>query len=30
MLAWMDFTGEEDPTVYTRIAQANYRVRTVS
>ena len=25
-VAWMDFTGEEDATVYTRIAQANYRL----
>ncbi len=25
-VAWMDFTGEEDPTVYTRIAQANYQL----
>lgn len=25
-IAWMDFTGEEDATVYTRIAQANYRL----
>ncbi|BED89552.1 hypothetical protein PspMM1_20200 [Pseudoalteromonas sp. MM1] len=24
--AWMDFTGEEDPKVYTRIAQANYQL----
>ena len=23
---WMDFTGEEDATVYTRIAQANYQL----
>ncbi|WP_462158016.1 tetratricopeptide repeat protein [Pseudoalteromonas sp. GB56] len=23
---WMDFTGEEDATVYTRIAQANYEL----
>ncbi|TLX50653.1 hypothetical protein CWC31_10710 [Pseudoalteromonas ruthenica] len=23
---WMDFTGEEDPTVYTRIAQASYEL----
>lgn len=23
---WMDFTGQEDPTVYTRIAQANYEL----
>lgn len=25
-IAWMDFTGEEDATVYTRIAQANYQL----
>ena len=25
-VAWMDFTGEEDATVYTRIAQANYQL----
>lgn len=25
-LAWMDFTGQEDATVYTRIAQANYQL----
>ncbi|MBH0090503.1 MULTISPECIES: hypothetical protein [Pseudoalteromonas] len=25
-VTWMDFTGEEDPTVYTRIAQANYQL----
>ncbi|WP_409423353.1 tetratricopeptide repeat protein [Pseudoalteromonas sp. RW-H-Ap-1] len=24
---WMDFTGEEDPTVYTRIAQASYELK---
>ncbi|MBE0378547.1 tetratricopeptide repeat protein [Pseudoalteromonas prydzensis] len=26
-VAWMDFTGEEDATVYTRIAQANYQLQ---
>ncbi|MGO2012556.1 MAG: hypothetical protein ACTJH9_15210 [Pseudoalteromonas sp.] len=26
-LAWMDFTGEEDATVYTRIAQANFQLK---
>ena len=25
--AWMDFTGEEDDKVYTRIAQANYELK---
>ena len=25
-VAWMDFTGQEDATVYTRIAQANYQL----
>lgn len=25
-VAWMDFTGQEDPTVYTRIAQANFQL----
>ncbi|MFY8272656.1 tetratricopeptide repeat protein [Pseudoalteromonas sp. SSDWG2] len=25
-ISWMDFTGEEDATVYTRIAQANYEL----
>ncbi|WP_404339453.1 tetratricopeptide repeat protein [Pseudoalteromonas mariniglutinosa] len=25
--AWMDFTGEQDPKVYTRIAQANYELK---
>ncbi|GAA58521.1 TPR domain protein, putative component of TonB system [Pseudoalteromonas sp. BSi20652] len=25
-VAWMDFTGAEDPTVYTRIAQANFQL----
>ena len=24
---WMDFTGEEDPKVYTRIAQANFELK---
>jgi len=28
--AWMDFTGEEDPTVYTRIAQANFQLEQFS
>ena len=27
--AWMDFTGEEDPKVYTRIAQANYQLSLI-
>lgn len=26
-LAWIDFTGDEDPKVYTRIAQANYELK---
>jgi tetratricopeptide (TPR) repeat protein len=25
-VAWMDYTGEEDPTVYIRIAQANFQL----
>jgi tetratricopeptide (TPR) repeat protein len=28
--AWIDFTGDEDPKVYTRIAQANYELKQFS